>query len=43
MKTVKYTFIALVSLVFLGGTVQAQILYGISHQGSDGPKYIAYN
>ena len=37
MKTVKYTFIALVALVFLGGTVQAEILYGISYQGANGP------
>lgn len=36
MKTVKYTFIALVALVFLGGAVQAQKLCGISHDGRDG-------
>jgi len=36
MKTIKYTLISLVALVFLGVTVQAQILYGISHIGRDG-------
>ncbi len=36
MKTIKYTLISLVALVFLGSTVQAQILYGISHIGRDG-------